>query len=428
MADTEPMTPQRSDLLPGSRSRLRSVGRMVLLAGLVGVAAGTGAVVFNWLCHVVAHYALDWGAGYREIVASGEQMPVLDHLMPQTDQPLRVWMLLIVLPVGGLVTGLLVHFLAREAEGPGTGVAIGAYHNQGGEISGRVGIIKIIASAVTLGTGGSGGREGPIGLVGASWGSYLADKFSLSPQERRILLVAGMGAGIGAFFRAPLAGAIFAVEVLYADPDFETGSLIPAFFATTTAYTVFALAFGVEPVFAVKEMTKFNQPALLLPLTALAGLMVVMSFSYVKILRSVRIGFTRLPGPRWIRPAFGALGAGVVAVGLYYALTGLGESLRFHSLSVLGYGYGFIQCLLDGMSGATSSPRTQVNRGFSMNTVRALMLKRKRLRRRANRSYSMRIRSILTTRGLSLSRNRASRIPKEPGRRYTLDASKSPPR
>ena len=123
-------------------------------------------------------------------------------------------MLVLVPGVGGLLVGLLIHRLAPEAEGPGTGAAIDAYHNRGGQLDGRVGVVKILASAITLGTGGSGGRGGPIALVGASFAARLAKAFRLSSRERRLLLVAGMGAGIGAFFRAPLAGAIFAVEVL----------------------------------------------------------------------------------------------------------------------------------------------------------------------------------------------------------------------
>ncbi len=62
-------------------------------------------------------------------------------------------------------------------------------------------VVKIIASALTIGSGGSGGREGPIAQIGAGFGSALAGLLRLRPVERRILLAAGMGAGIGAIFR-----------------------------------------------------------------------------------------------------------------------------------------------------------------------------------------------------------------------------------
>jgi chloride channel protein, CIC family len=316
---------------------------MALLAGLIGLAAGAGAVAFHWLCHEVAHYALDYFAGYREMSPRGDT--VLDQVIPPTQQALRPWLLAVVPGVGGLLAGLLVYHFAPEAAGPGAGVAIGAYHSRKGRIRGRVGLVKIVASALTLGTGGSGGREGPIGLVGASFGSFLATRFGLSRQDRRTLLVAGMGAGIAALFRAPLAGAIFAVEVLYADPEFETRSLIPAFFASTIAYCVFGAFFGVEPVFRMEPLTKFNEPMLLLPLGVLAAIMVGMSWVYVKCLQTSQGLFARLRIARPLRPALGGLGTGLLALGIYYAMP---QATRLDSLSVLGYGYGFFQELLLG--------------------------------------------------------------------------------
>jgi len=332
----KPLDPLTS--LPLRASRLQAVGRVILLAGAVGLAAGAGAIIFDWLCHAVSHYALDWAAGYREAAPTGEK--ILDRLIPPTDHSLVPWLLLVVPAGGGLVAGLLIHFFAREAGGPGVGTAIDAYHNKDGRIAGQVGIVKILASAVTLGTGGSGGREGPIGLVGAGFGSYLACKFGLSRQDRRVLLVAGMAAGIGALFRAPLAGAIFAVEVLYADPDFETGSLLPAFFASTVAYCVYTTAFGASPVFAVDMIEKFNQPLVLLPLTALTLVAVGASYMFVTGLRCSGRLFGRLRLPGWIKPGLGGLAAGAVAVAIYFAMA---DSARHDALGVLGYGYGFFQ-------------------------------------------------------------------------------------
>src|SRR5204862_6423843 len=110
---------------------------------------------------------------------------------------------------------------------------------------------KIIASAVTLGTGGSGGREGPIAQIGAGFGSFLGGLLRLRPAERRVLMAAGMGAGVAAIFRAPLAGALFAAEVLYRSPDFEPSVIIPAALACITAYCTFGLAFGWAPLFVI---------------------------------------------------------------------------------------------------------------------------------------------------------------------------------
>ena len=122
--------------------------------------------------------------------------------LPTVDHPLHWWLLLVVPTVGGLLSGILVFTLAPEAEGHGTDSAIAAYHYHQGQIRPRVPLVKIVASALTLGTGGSGGREGPIAQIGAGFGSVLANLLRLRPAERRILMAAGMGSGIGAIFRA----------------------------------------------------------------------------------------------------------------------------------------------------------------------------------------------------------------------------------
>ena len=319
-------------ILPGRGSRVRAAGRMLTLAGCIGIAAGVGAVAFQWITGYVADFALAGVAGYSESASSAESA--------------TPWLLLVVLPAGGLLSGFLVYKFAPEAAGPGLGDAIDAYHNRRGEIRARVPLVKILASAITLGTGGSGGREGPIGQVGAGIGSYFASRLKLSTHERRALLAAGMGAGIGAVFRAPLAGAIFAVEILYTDPDFETEAMIPAFFATTVAYSVSSMAFGVAPILHIEHMTKFDTPILLVPLTVLAGVMVILSWAYTKCLHGVESFFSRLPCPNHIKPGIGALAAGLVAVAAYICLAGSGREVQHRSLSVLSYGYGFLQTLL----------------------------------------------------------------------------------
>ena len=106
---------------------------------------------------------------------------------------------------------------------------------------GRVPIVKIIASAITLGAGGSGGREGPIAQIGAGFGSFLAGAMRLRPAERRVLMAAGMGAGIAAIFRAPLAGSLFAAEVLYRSPEFEPEVIMPAALASVVSYSTFGV-------------------------------------------------------------------------------------------------------------------------------------------------------------------------------------------
>ena len=337
------------DLVPTDGQRLRSVGRIILLAGLVGVVAGLGALAFHLLCHVVVHVALEGAAGYDASGPAGEKA-----LFEASERTLWPWMLLIVPTVGGLISGLLVYRFAPEAEGHGTDAAIEAYHHKRGLIRGRVPIVKMLASAITLGTGGSGGREGPIAQIGAGFGSFLATRLKLSDSERRTLMAAGLGAGIGAIFHAPLAGAIFAIEVLYRDPDFEAEALIPAFISTTIAYSVFGVLATVAfdfnafvPLFSGAASVPFSDPMLLLPLAGLAAAMAVASLVYVRSFYGIHEMFRRLRAPRWIRPAIGALATGALAVGLYYTVWATGRGEPTDVLAVLAFGYGFLQKVLD---------------------------------------------------------------------------------
>lgn len=339
---------KRLGMLPAGGPRLRSVGRGIMLAGAVGVVAGLGAVAFHWLCHVVVHYGLDFFAGYHAKGPAGEGE--LFSPFTTSAESLIPWLLIVVPTVGGLISGFLVYKFAPEAEGHGTDAAIDAYHNRRGVIRSRVPIVKMFASAITLGTGGSGGREGPIAQIGAGFGSYLATRLKLSDHERRTLMAAGVGAGIGAIFHAPLAGAIFAVEVLYREPDFETEAMIPAFISTTMAYCVFSLVFGFEPLFTVHAM-KFDNPLLLGPLAVLAGVMVAASWVYVKCFYGVHSLFKRLNIPNHLKPALGALGTGVFAVVAYFALARLGGQAQHDVLSVLAFGYGLLQTVLSSQDG-----------------------------------------------------------------------------
>jgi CIC family chloride channel protein len=240
------------------------VGRRLIFGFMVGVVAGLGAIVFNLACAAVSQVLLDGVAGYRPEQPSGEH-----EFFGPTSTTIRVWLLPVCAALGGLLSGLVVYLLAPEAAGHGTDAAIDAYHNRRGRISHEVPLVKLVASALTIGSGGSGGREGPIAQIGAGFGSLLADLFKLPARERRILLASGIGAGVGSIFHAPLAGALFAAEILYSDAVFETDALIPAAVATIVAYCVFSLHSGFEPLFTTPAFA-FHSPWELVPYTVLA--------------------------------------------------------------------------------------------------------------------------------------------------------------
>ncbi len=159
------------------RRLVQSQVRLLGLSLLVGLVAGLAAVVFYVATVAAEHYFLGTIAGFQPEPRPGGEAP-LPWLAP-IDTPFRPWLLLVILPVGGLVCGWVVYTFAPEAEGHGTDAVIEAYHKRQGVIAPRVPIVKIIASAVTLGVGGSGGREGPIAQIGAGFGSFLAGAMRL---------------------------------------------------------------------------------------------------------------------------------------------------------------------------------------------------------------------------------------------------------
>ncbi|MEO6045231.1 MAG: chloride channel protein, partial [Tepidiformaceae bacterium] len=220
-----------------SRQRLGLLNREELfralwLGLLIGLVAGGGAIIFSWSIEFATRHLLEGLAGYKPAQPLGEGGRAL------ATGPARPWALPLVLGLGGLASGLLVFLLAPEAEGHGTDAAIDAFHRKGGRMRLRVVPVKLLASAITIGSGGAAGREGPTAQIGAGFGSYIADRFKLGAVERRKALAAGVGAGIGSIFRAPLGGAMMAAEVLYKH-DLEADVILLALISAIVGYSVY---------------------------------------------------------------------------------------------------------------------------------------------------------------------------------------------
>ncbi len=313
------------------------MGKWFILSALVGTVAGGGAIVFQIMGQVVAHASLTRFAGFVPAEAAGEH-----PLFPEAHGAMIPWMIVAVMTIGGLVSGWLVYTFAPEAEGHGTDAAIESYHHKQGKIRARIPVIKTLASALTLGTGGSAGREGPIAQIGAGFGSVLATRLGLSSRDRRIMVAAGMGAGVGAIFRAPLAGALFAGEIMYKDADIESDVIVPSAVASTVAYSVYCLALPTStrfsPLFGRTLQYHVVTPLELFPYTVLALVVTLVGVLYIKTFYGIHAAFARLPVPLKLRPALGALLAGLVGIGLFFAM-GRNEEV----LAVLGTGYGTLQ-------------------------------------------------------------------------------------
>ncbi len=312
----------------------RELLRWITISLVIGVVAGIGAIAFHWLQHLVTQGTLHQLAGYHPPLPGGEAAR-LDAGAPAPELPVHRWLLLVIPALGGLVSGWLVYRFAPEAEGHGTDAVIEAYHHNQGRIRPVVPFVKLFASVFTIGTGGSAGREGPIAQIGAGFGSFLGRRLGVSTDEIRLMALIGMGAGIGAIFRAPLGGAIFAAGVLYRETDFEYEALMPGFLASIVAYAVFLSFSGLpfDPIFALH--TGFQFSPLQLPFYLLLGVLVVPAgFLYIKVFYGLRDRvFRRLTLSKFFIPALGGLLLGVIA---------------FFYPAVLGSGYGWIQRALDG--------------------------------------------------------------------------------
>ncbi len=314
-----------------------AAGKWLVLSALIGIAAGLGAIAFQTVVQLCQYLGLGLVAGFPAHEAVADYSP-----FPEVHAELSPLRLVLLLTVGGLIAGWLAWQFAPEASGHGTDAAIDAFHNKRGEISLRTPIVKTIASAITLGTGGSAGREGPIAQIGAGVGSVLASAMKLSARDRRILLAAGMGAGVGAIFRAPLAGALFAGEILYRDAEFEADVIMPAAVASTVAYSVFCFSLPPEyrfmPLFGNELDFAFHTPLELIPYAILAITLVLSGVLYIKTFSWTHAIFDAIKVPVFVKAAVGGLLAGIVGLGVYY-LMGKDES----SLATLGGGYGMLQ-------------------------------------------------------------------------------------
>jgi CIC family chloride channel protein len=317
----------------------RIVGRTLLHAAAVGVAAGVaGAVLFGGL-ELFQRVLLEGVAGYTPLRADGETITASVEA-----QQFHPWILAFLPALGGLACGLLAR-LAPEIAGGGGDAMIDAFHQHGGRIRPRVIGLKALAAMFTLGSGGSGGREGPTMQIGGALGSLVAKLLRVSARERRILLVAGVAAGISAVFRTPLGAALLAVEVLYKD-GFESDALIPSVLASVVSYSVIISIFGQSTLFARVPRFPFHPQQL--PLYGLLALLIAgLSAGFLAIYRRVRAAFQASRLPRWARPAFGGLLLGAFAVPLIVLL---GDHIHQpgQGLGLLGGGYGAVQMAIAG--------------------------------------------------------------------------------
>lgn len=309
---------------------LENITRWLVFGLLVGLASGLAASAFYYLLQTGRHLLFHLLAGYAMPDAAGDHL--FDAALSATFRP---WLFFLLPTIGGLICGWITYRFAPQTQGQGTDLMIDTFHNYKGNMPSRVTFIQGLTSLVILSTGGSAGRQGPIAHLGAGIGSAIGRLLKLSDRERRILLLAGCGGGLSAIFRAPLGGALTAIEILYKE-DMETEALIPTVVSSITAYIVFTYFFGNTPIFNFPAYT-FSDPRELFFYVFLGLLCVPAGILFIRMFHAVRDRiFVPLKIPRYLKPALGGLAVGLI--GLLYP-------------QVYGDGWGWIQLAILGKLG-----------------------------------------------------------------------------
>jgi CIC family chloride channel protein len=283
---------------------------ILMLSVLLGVAGGYGAILFRKLISLVNWAAFPGGIDLAQLAAS----PWYEVVAP--------------VAAGGLVVGPMVHFLAPEARGHGVPEVMDACANKGGRIRPRVAAIKILASAINIGSGGSVGREGPIVQIGSSLGSSAGQFFGLSGDRLKTLVGCGAAAGIAATFNAPIAGALFAIEIILGRASARTFS--PLVVGSVLATVICRLHLGNSPAFTVAPHDLVS-PLELPWYVALGALAAVVGVGFTRGLYLLEDLWLMIPLPEYSKGVLG--GALVGLMGLWFP-------------QVLGVGYEHIDQVL----------------------------------------------------------------------------------
>lgn len=318
-----------ANLASNTFNELRGLVRWAFCCAAVGLCSGLAAAAFV--------HAVDWLQ--LRILQEPLGVTLVDRDSPGPAQNFAhysIWLLPLVPAAGGLLVSLLAKVFGAEVFGGGTDTLLHAYHRKSGRLSWRAPVGKWLASAITLGTGGSAGREGPMTLVCGGIGSVLGQLLRLPEKERRLLLLAGAGAGVGAVFQVPLGSAIFAIEVLYRD-GFEEEGIFPCLIASVTGYACFVVLHGTGQLFLLPPLPPLSLSTL--PCFAMVGLAVApFGYLFTAMLRAVPRLHSMLRIPHFWRPCVGGLLVG--ALGLL-------------SPQLLGIGYGWVQAVLAPLEGTT---------------------------------------------------------------------------
>jgi CIC family chloride channel protein len=300
-----------------------------LLALIVGVITGFGAVVFRGLIGLI-----------HNLFFLGQFSFIYDS---SVFTPFNPWgpAIILVPVIGGIGVTWIVSNFAPEAKGHGVPEVMDAIYYKQGIIRPIVAVVKSVASAIAIGTGAAVGREGPIIQIGSALGSTLGQIIRMQAGQRITLVAAGAGAGIAATFNTPIGGVLFATELML--PEISVNTFLPVAVATGAATFIGRLFFGDQPAFSVPiNLTAIPDPlssaVTLILYAVLGGLTGVAAAGFIRGLDWIEDGFDLIPG-RYLRHTLGMLLVGI----LIYVLW-----IKAGHYYVEGVGYSTIQAILQG--------------------------------------------------------------------------------
>lgn len=275
-----------------------------VLGTIVGIGAALLAIAFRE------------AIGFFQYLWSGESSEIFLASVRQTP-----WYIIVMAPmIGGFVVGLLLQYALKAKRAGGVADVIEARHLKGRALSLKEGLLSALVTTISLGSGGSAGREGPVIHLGASFSSFVCSRFSLSEASGRALLAAGVASAVSASFNAPIAGVLFAHEVILG--HYAMRAFVPVVLSSVAGTVVARLHFGESLAFTIPtyEITSYLEfPAFLLLGVVCAFVAIIFQFSLF-----IADYFAKdLDLPLWIRPAIGGAAIGLLGVA-YPEILGIG--------------------------------------------------------------------------------------------------------